>query len=417
MSHEPQTRSRARRAPAAPPAAVRPPRAKSRSAAGKGRSRQGSRAEGQPADESPARDRSPGSPTTAAAHTGTRRTPVRAADTLTAAAEALTGAFTAALQRHTTTAAPPSTARTTAAATTAAAAAPRDALRDKYAGEPGLALDTWIAKVRRLLSFYDQLSDARAVAWLATGLDGAAGDWFDEYRTAFGMPPPTPAALFTALRSRFQPINAAETARRELDALRQGDGVSVNEYTTRFRALIAHLPATDEGSRVYQYRRGLRATIEDRIAQAEPQPATLEATIALAARIEGRAAASASALQLPPPQGLAAVSYPGSTSSSTTDAVALAQRVSELEALVRSLQSSPSQGLARGRAAAAAAAAASRYDRSDAADADRPSVPGLSSEQARLRMESGRCLYCARSDHIVRHCPDRAQNKPPTLTA
>jgi hypothetical protein len=326
------------------------------------------------------------------------------AATTAAAAATLADAFAAALQRHA--AAAPAPSRTTAAA--GAAAAPRDALRDKYAGEPGLALDTWIAKVRRLLSFYDQLSDARAVAWLATGLDGAAGDWFDEYRTAHGAPPPTPAALFATLRTRFQPINAAETARRELDALRQGVlGVSVNEYTTRFRALIAHLPMTDEGSRIYQYRRGLLATLEDRIAQAEPQPATLEATIALAARIEGRTAGSGRTPQ--PPQELAALLHPVS-SSSTTDAAALAQRVSELESLVRSLQSSPSQGPARGRAAS------SRHDRSDA-DADRPSVPGLSYEQARLRMESGRCLYCARSDHIARHCPDRAQNKPPTLTA
>jgi hypothetical protein len=124
---------------------------------------------------------------------------------------------------------PPPTvaARTTATRTTSTSSTssmPRDAFKDKYSGEPGLALDRWAAKARRLLAFYDQLPDARAVAWLATGLDGAAGDWFDEYVLTHGQPPSTPDALVAAMRSRFQPVNAIETARRELDVLRQEKG-------------------------------------------------------------------------------------------------------------------------------------------------------------------------------------------------
>ena len=84
----------------------------------------------------------------------------------------------------------------TRAVISAIANAPRDACREKYAGEPGLALTVWCAKARRMLAFYENISDAKAVAWLATGLDGAAGDWFDEQSISKGQPFTTPTALF-----------------------------------------------------------------------------------------------------------------------------------------------------------------------------------------------------------------------------
>ena len=80
-------------------------------------------------------------------------------------------------------------------------------------------------------------------------------------------------------------MNTKETARRELDALRQNKD-SVNDYTVKFNRLIALLPGDTEDSRMYQFRRGLMRAIEDKIMQSEPQPQSLEATIAMAARIE-----------------------------------------------------------------------------------------------------------------------------------
>ena len=38
---------------------------------------------------------------------------------------------------------------------------------------------------------------------------------------------------------------------------------------------------------MYQFRRGLMRAIEDKIMQSEPQPQSLEATIAMAARTKG----------------------------------------------------------------------------------------------------------------------------------
>ena len=242
-----------------------------------------------------------------------------------------------------------------------------------------------------MLAFYDTMPDARAVAWLATGLEGAAGDWFDQLATAHATPP-SPEALFDGLRRRFEAVNVAETARWSLDALHQEKGTTVNEYTSRFLQLVAHLPKLDTGSRIFQYRRGLNAIIEDRITQAEPQPATLEATIALAARIEGRAGSRTAAGES---LAAASTSTPHSGCVPDTTTAGLMSRITELEAIVRA-QASHSSG---GR------------------EESRRQVPGLSPDEARRRMDAGLCLHCSRSGHIVRWCPDRAQSKPPTLTA
>ena len=283
---------------------------------------------------------------------------------------------------------PPPPVRTAAAA----AATPRDALRDKYAGEPGLALSSWAARTRRMLAFYVGLPDDRAVAWLATGLEGAAGDWYDQLTAMQGRPLPSPDALFTGLRARFQPVNAAETARHELDTLHQEKGATVNEYTSRFLQLVAHLPNLDADTRMWQYRRGLTASVADRLTQAEPQPLTLEATIALAARIEGRSHCGRSH-----GEHLAAMSAPQLPSAPTpeTTTASLVHRLAELEALVRAalplLQ-------ARG-------------------NEPRRQVHGLAHEEAHRRMDSGLCLHCGQAGHILRGCPERAQGKAPTLTA
>ena len=274
-------------------------------------------------------------------------------------------------------------------------AAPRDVYKDKYTGEGGLALDTWASRAGRALEFFKGLDDAGAVSWLATALEGAAGDWYSGLVDTEGKPP-SPQALIAGLRSRFQPVNSAEVARLDLDELRQGKG-TVNEYTTHFHRLVAHLPLMDAGSRMHHYCRGLDKGIMDRIVQMTPQPASLTAMVEVAARIEGRGSRSAQAGQT---ESLAAAT----TSVTHED---LRGRVAELEALVRTLVplAASSAGDSRGRFAGARVA-----------EDNRRQVPGLSSEEARRRMDKGLCLYCSRPSHIARDCVDRVTHKPPTLT-
>jgi hypothetical protein len=280
------------------------------------------------------------------------------------------------------------------------APAPRDAMKERYAGEGGLKLDAWIRSVTRMLAFYEGMTDKTAVAWLATGLDGAAGDWFDEYVSSFLQPPASPSALFDGLRRRFQPVNSAETARRDLDVLRQAKGTSVNDYTTRFRQLITHLPADSMETRKFQYRRGLLAYIEERISQAEPQPATLDAVIALAARIEGRSASNGRAAN-DQVAGAETDREPGGLISSSDQLNALLERTAAMaaEAAVnRQYDSRRNRGANKG-------------------SKDQPlwKLVGLTKEEGARRRAGNLCMYCSGTGHIYRDCPDRAAKKPARL--
>lgn len=269
---------------------------------------------------------------------------------------------------------------------------PKGVNTDKYKGIGGLELDAWITRQRRQLLFFSGMTAEQAVTWLGTALEDAAGDWYDEYAHANGAYPSTSVVLFDGLRKRFQPIDSAETARRDLDVLRQAKG-SVNEYTTRFRQLVGHLPKLDVDSRMYQYRRGLRKDLSDKIAQIVPQPATLEAIVELAARIEGRSGAAS--------EGLAQVDV-------ANDSVTYSR--AELNALIQS---------AVAAAGARQAPGGAPYDSRRNRGANKGSqltplwkLAGLTREEGDRRRSNNLCMWCAGTAHIYRDCLDRLAGKP-----
>lgn len=281
--------------------------------------------------------------------------------------------------------------------------APRGANSDKYRGDGGLALDAWVTRQSRQLAFYEGLADGPAVAWLATALEGAAGDWYDEYSRAHGAKPTSPTVMFAGLRKRFQPVDSAETARRDLDALQQGKG-DVNAYTTRFRQLLGHLPNMDNETRMWQYRRGLRAALQGKIAEAVPQPTTLEAFIELAARYEGRAGNHGT-------EGLAAVD-----TTDRDDAPMTFTRV-ELNALIQNAIAAQTRSAPPG-----GSLTPEGYDSRRSRGANKGSkltplwrLAGLTQEEGNRRRASNLCMWCAAPAHIFRDCPDRAAGKPARL--
>jgi hypothetical protein len=284
---------------------------------------------------------------------------------------------------------------------------PKSPYHDKYRGDGGIALDGWISSATIAREFYSGMDDAGAVSWLAPALEGAALDWLIAYREQHGSLPVSPAALFAGLRARFQPVNAKETARRELDALRQNKE-SVNEYTTKFRRLIALLPGETEDSRMYQYRRGLARAIEDRIMQAEPQPTSLEATIALASRIEGRWRASHAAVGS---DGAALISF------QEGESVQLSALVDA--AVQRTLQATIQRARGEGEAAPASQPRhESRQDRGANKRVGGKTMAqhfGLSEEVTRKRFDGGLCMHCGVTGHIRRECPDYKAGKSPRL--
>jgi len=264
---------------------------------------------------------------------------------------------------------------------------PKGPYQERYKGEGGTALDKWINSASIAREFFTGMDEASAVTWLAPALEDAALDWLMAHRAQFGTPPASPPALFAGLRERFQPVNAKETARRELDLLRQNKD-SVNDYTTKFRRLIALLPGETEDARMYQFRRGLMRAIEDRIMQAEPQPSSLEATIALATRVEGRWRANHGGTE-----GAAPI---------TLDADASAQLSALVDAAVqRGLQSAQPTQRHDSRGANKRAGAKGMF--------------GLSEEVTRKRFDGGLCMHCGLTGHIRRECPDFKAGKPPRL--
>jgi len=271
---------------------------------------------------------------------------------------------------------------------------PKAPYHERYKGEGGIALDKWINSATIAREFFSGMDDSTAVAWLAPALEDAALDWFVAHRAQHGTPPASPQALFAGLRTRFQPVNAKETARRDLDVLRQNKD-SINDYTTKFRRLIALLPDESEDSRIYQYRRGLIRAIEDRIMQAEPQPSSLEATIALATRVEGRWRANHGGTESAAPINLGAdVS---------------AQLSAMVDAAVQRGFQSVSQSTQRHE---------TRQDRGAnkrAGDKTMAQHFGLSEEVTRKRFDGGLCMHCGVTGHIRRECPDFKAGKPPHL--
>lgn len=271
---------------------------------------------------------------------------------------------------------------------------PKGPYQERYKGEGGIALDKWISSATIAREFFTGMDDASAVTWLAPALEDAALDWFIAYRRQHGTSPVSPQVLFAGLRTRFQPVNAKETARRDLDALRQNKD-SVNDYTTKFRRLIALLPGETEDSQIYQFRRGLIRAIEDRIMQAEPQPSSLEATIALASRVEGRWRANH-----------------GSTESAASihlDSDVSAQLSALVDAAVQRGFQSTSQSSQRHE---------SRQDRGANKRASGKTMAqhfGLSEEVTRKRFDGGLCMHCGVTGHIRRECPDFKAGKPPRL--
>ena len=264
---------------------------------------------------------------------------------------------------------------------------PSRPLDKRYEGAGGIELDDWIGATRRTIAFYTGLDGASAVRFLATGLDGAAASFFDE----LNAPPTDAEALYAALRKRFQPVNSEETARRELDSLRQGQ-LSVNDYTTRFRQLVARLPADSASTRIFQYCRGLQAAIEDKITQAEPQPTTLDAVISLAARLEGRAGSSRK----------------NGNQLSATELEELPVSVAQLNAL---LEKAVSRGAASAKAAYDTRANRGANPRGDPLW----KVVGLTYEEGQKRRSANACMYCAVVGHIYRDCVDRLAKKSAKL--
>ena len=273
-------------------------------------------------------------------------------------------------------------------------------------------LDGWLREMRQQCAYYQIAGDAEKIRFFSAQLRDAALDWWDSLDAATKAAHSASLAEFeTALRARFQPVNNARLARRQLDELQQGARQSIHDYISAFRRLLTPLSDMSEADRVHAFARGLRQELQARLI--EHDPSTLDAAISLAARLgslsqfaaashsSGAAARSdamdLSNLELHGIEGLEESPAGEDAEQGASDVVTLSR--SELNALLQQQhkqllavlqkQRSSQKGKRRGGGSS--------------------KVPGLTQEQVRERYAKGQCFVCGESDHVKANYPSAKQ--------
>jgi hypothetical protein len=277
-----------------------------------------------------------------------------------------------------------------------------------FSGEPS-TLEAWIREARLQVARLAPAAQAtpRAVDFVAQAFTGPALVWFAQ-EVEVAARPQSPDALFAAMLARFQPKLAAEQAQDQLFALEQGK-MTVTEYSTRFRELLALLPADtlSAAAQVQMFRRGLIDSIYSIVAQAVPQPATMSDMVEMATRVESRAQGGRRA---PSAQVAAAEVEPGTGQAILAAISSLTQQLSSTR------NGSSQRGASEGNRRREGQTAGSN----GSGKTNRPSNDPLNqqSREQRVRlMQKDLCFYCAQSGHRRPDCPVEARGAPPTPAA
>jgi hypothetical protein len=267
-----------------------------------------------------------------------------------------------------------------------------------FGGESGDPLESWIAQISLRHDLYvaqDDVPESKFVANAATTLADAAVVWWQSLEK--DSRPATWRAMKEAIRTQFQPVTSAEQAREALVELKQTKSQSVIQYASEFRRLLARAGKDEFSERflIERFTKGLYdKSVQRDLRRIAASHSSVAESIALATRVDGCA----------PPAGREQDTEScAAAAASPSSATGLEARVAELEALLRTFQSR-------------SGTSDNNFGRSHREGDRGGRVPGLSGDEAHRRMTTGRCLWCARTEHRARECPDRAQSKPPTLT-
>lgn len=128
----------------------------------------------------------------------------------------------------------------------------------EFHGKLHPAADTWLMEVERHFSLVG-LQPKFHVRFVASFLRDQAIEWWNGVEQTVN-PVPTECSVFEVMLLRqFQPIEASETARTQLDTLRQRNHVS--DYNQRFQRIIQMVRDMGEQDKVHAYIRGLKINI------------------------------------------------------------------------------------------------------------------------------------------------------------
>lgn len=273
-------------------------------------------------------------------------------------------------------------------------------------------LDDWSNDLRQQFEWYAMSTDVARLQFAVAFLKGAARDWWTNLDA--GTRPLTWADFEAALRRRFQPVTAAETARSKLLAIAQGKA-HVNEYIEVFRRLLAYVPDMSASDRLFQFLRGLRPDIAKHIRMQGIQ--ALDAAVEAAARIgslgeigasSSSASASSSSSSAAAPMDLSAMlssagdGIEGLEQAASTDqaanAVVTRAELTQLLNAMREFRKGPSGASGGGQ---------SNRDRFPRRDRGPPRIAHLTPDQVQEYMTAGKCFGCGLKDHMSRACPKR----------
>ena len=150
--------------------------------------------------------------------------------------------------------------------------------------------DTWMFEVEQYFSLIGIIEhDHSTRVQLASSLlQEDALVWVQSYARSHDSYPNniTWKDFKNAFLAEFLPVEAEETARIELMALRQGFRYTVQDYVTKFRSLSQRIPSMDETTRKMLFVRGLRDDLQLEILKEVDAPKTLEGVILAATKLE-----------------------------------------------------------------------------------------------------------------------------------
>ena len=153
-----------------------------------------------------------------------------------------------------------------------------------FRGTAAEDVDTWLAKVEDFI-YLTEANTRQQVAYMATLLQDAAGDWWTALlKERHGSRPADYTEMSALLRKRFGSSTRVDRARAALRTIKQSTNEGVRAYSTRFESLLSKLPSFDAEWAKSQYIWGLNQKVAELVVIAEP--ADLQAAILKAEKIE-----------------------------------------------------------------------------------------------------------------------------------
>ena len=272
----------------------------------------------------------------------------------------------------------------------------------EYDGASGDKLDAWLDELGAAVELFE-LNEREAVRFAASRLREAARQWWNSLGADGKVAVDSREALAKAMRTRFQPVTAAHTARVQLDKLAQGSR-SVNEYIADFQRLRTRLPDMAEADALHAFKRGLRDDIATDLRK--QRVATLAEAISLAAHVgsDGSVAAPKSSLRQLEAHG-------------GGDDVTLEERIER--AVLNAMQGRDTSGMSSnahtgytqqrketqrgGRGGFRGGRG--RGGRGFGQRSGPPVVPGVPEEVVRQRLDAQQCVRCGGEGHYSAACP------------